>query len=74
MIQTNNVLAHIVEDLYRAIGEAMRGQSPGTELGAQGHREGGSDVDQLWLQCLAEGGPLQATTADMCRRWTIHAW
>lgn len=67
-IQTNNVLAHIVEDLGRAIGELSRergldagGTSP-LPIAAQ------DNADVLRRRCSADGAVLRATTSGYVQR------
>ena len=65
-IQTNNVLARIVEDLYAAITELSK-EKAGTKAGL-----GGASIllgrDETQAQCMAEGTPVRATMSGYVQR------
>jgi uncharacterized membrane protein len=70
-IQTNNVLARIVEGLNFAI-EAFLQTRPATSdtifLVRSQRSEGEDNIDSIRRQCMAEGGVLQATTSGYMQR------
>jgi uncharacterized membrane protein len=67
-IQTNNVLARIVEDLYGAIGELPRQRVIDTGAVAQPRPETEDSADAIRQRCMADGGIVQATTSGYVER------
>jgi uncharacterized membrane protein len=62
-IQTNNLLARIVENLNGAIGELSEQRVVDTGALAQLRPERPESVDAIRQRCLAEGGAVRATTS-----------
>jgi uncharacterized membrane protein len=74
-IQTNNVLPHIVEDLYAAISELATPRVIETAVGPAPQTV--ETAEKLWNRCAAEGSPILATTSGYVQRinhaWLVHA-
>ncbi len=67
-IQTNNVLARIVENLYAAISELAEERVIETGYAAPAQPEQGEPVDALRLRCMNEGGAVLAPTSGYMQR------
>jgi len=67
-IQTNNVLARIVENLYAAISELAHQRVIETGNAAPPQPGQGEPVDAVRLRCTTEGGAVLATTSGYMQR------
>jgi uncharacterized membrane protein len=70
-IQTNNVLAHIVESLNAAIEAFLQPRVDNTEtifLVRSQRSKGEESIDSTRQQCMAEGAAIQATTSGYLQR------
>ena len=67
-IQTNNVLARIVENLHAAISELAQQRVIETDNAAPTKQGQGETVDEIRLRCTTEGGAVLATTSGYMQR------
>jgi uncharacterized membrane protein len=67
-IQTNNVLARIVEGLNRAIGELAHARVIDTGGHPARPQTGGETTDAIRQRCIAEGGVLDARTSGYVQK------
>jgi len=67
-IQTNNVLAHIVENLHAAVSQLREPRVIETDTITPGQVATGEPADALRDQCTAAGGAVLATTSGYLQR------
>src|SRR5271165_1600086 len=67
-IQTNNVLATIIENLYAAISALTERREIETGRAASAQPTGRETVDAIRDRCMAEGGAVLATTSGYLQR------